>query len=74
MATINLQLTGTHEECDAFVAKQIANYHPAGYGTWFNGPPNTKRGANGQLVTHCAPTDHGDGKWTVRGSRMDSCD
>ena len=74
MASVNLTFTGTVEECNAYVARQHECYPTPGYGTWFNWPPNSRKSAKGEPITYLAPTDHVDGRWTVRGDRSTSCD
>lgn len=69
-----VEFRGTEEECNAYVADMCRRYHPAGYGTWFNWPMGTKKGFDGKPVTHLKATNNGDGTFTVRGTRSDSCD
>lgn len=68
-----MSFTGTQAECDAYVAQMLDAYPVCGYSTNFNWPPGRKA-ANGMPLKENAPTNHGDGRWTVRGSRLASCD
>lgn len=68
------EITGTSEAVTAEVDNILRCWPPAGYMTWFNWPPGSKKSPKGEIVTHRAPTDHGDGTWTARGYHSNSCD
>jgi hypothetical protein len=68
------QIVGTFDEVTAATDHILGQYPNNPYGTWFNWPPKTKTGWDGQLVTQREATDLGNELWHVGGRRSNTSD
>lgn len=67
-------ITGPMDAVTTVVDSITRSYPPAGYGTWFNWPPGSKKSAKGEPIEYKAPVEIEPGKWRAKGGHSNSCE
>ena len=68
------EITGLVDSVTKAVGSIIRSYPPAGYGTWFNWPPGSKKSHDGKPIEYKKPVEIEPGIWRAFGNHSNSCE